>query len=500
MGEVYLAHDAMLQRNVAVKTVRAAPGLIREEFNTRFLNEARCVAALTHPNIVPVYDMGIEDGEPYLVMEVVPGPSLRQRIERSGPLSARSVRMLGIQIANALAAAHRAGIVHRDVKPANLLQLDEDQWKLVDFGVARVPDSSLTEVGQFLGTPAYAAPETLEGGAFDAASDVYGLGATLYEALAGGPPHGIGNAVQLAVRVIGGPPVPIQERVPDVPRELAELIMAALARDPAKRPSADTLARSLAAACATRPDVTPVPPRPRRARWAVGAAFAIGGAAAAWALVAYEEPAVAVAETEPRAEAEPAADSEIAELAGLLEPAEEPDPEPAEDPELEPAEEPELERAEEPEPEPEPAGLLHAVGEPEPGLKGLADVERLVRRGAKTQAIRKLDALRRAQPKSGYLAYRQGQLYFERMWWKDGFDAYGAAIAADPRYRAHPPLIRDVLRNLSSKSQSWRGSRFLVQRIGKPAVPQLEQAVAATRSAKIRSRMQRTLSKLRGDG
>jgi len=227
MGTVYLAYDKVLGREVAVKTCHSQPGTMGEEVCARFLNEARCIAALAHPNIVPVFDMGVEDDTPFMVMEVVTGASLKEKLA-GGPLTARDARMLGIQIANALAVAHASNVLHRDLKPANLLEAQPGVWKLVDFGIARTPDSSLTEVGTFLGTPAFSALETLESAEFSPQSDVYGLAATLYLGLTGGLPHGDGGAVQVAMRAQSSPVVSLRERRPDLPVELARIIDQAL--------------------------------------------------------------------------------------------------------------------------------------------------------------------------------------------------------------------------------------------------------------------------------
>lgn len=241
MGTVYRAHDDVLGRTVAIKTLRAGNDAgVRE----RFLQEARAIGAVHHPNILGIYDAGTEGDTPYLVMELASGGSLRERI-RSGPLAVDAVRKIGIQIARALAAAHAAKILHRDVKPANILCTQDGAWKLADFGIARLPDSSLTITGQFLGSPSYAAPESLRAGEFSPASDVYGLGATLYEALSGTPPYGA-HDVQSLFRKLEQEPPPLRERVA-VPGPLGDAIMATLSRDPSKRPSTEQLAHMLAA-------------------------------------------------------------------------------------------------------------------------------------------------------------------------------------------------------------------------------------------------------------
>jgi serine/threonine protein kinase len=239
MGTVYRAHDDVLGRAVAIKALHARDTGTRE----RFLREARAIGAVLHPNILAVYDAGTDDNTPYLVMELAALGTLRDRI-RMGPLPIETVREIGIQIARALAAAHAADIVHRDVKPANILATG-DLWKLADFGIARLPDSTLTVEGQFLGSPSYAAPEALRSGQCSPASDVYALGATLYEALTGVPPHG-DHDMQSVVRKLEQDAPPVVTRRP-VPGALNDALMATLDRDPAKRPSAEELAQLLAA-------------------------------------------------------------------------------------------------------------------------------------------------------------------------------------------------------------------------------------------------------------
>jgi serine/threonine protein kinase len=238
MGDVFRARDTVLGRDVALKVMKAF-GPDQETFRARFEAEARALARLAHPSAVQVFDVGWEGDEPYLVMELVGGGTLRGHLE-AGPLRPDEVRSLGIQIGNALAAAHDHGILHRDVKPANILG-DPGRWKLADFGIAHMPGSELTVTGQFLGTPAYAAPESLAAGAFSPASDVYGLGATLYAALTGQPPYG-GHLGALTTT----PLAPIEARAPATPPALIAAVTAALDRDPAGRPTARDLVDQLA--------------------------------------------------------------------------------------------------------------------------------------------------------------------------------------------------------------------------------------------------------------
>ncbi len=250
MGEVYEAIDEVLGRPVAVKTLRGKHGgLAARLLDERFKQEARAIAALAHPGVVQVFDIDLTAEPPYIVMERVAGPSLKERLAK-GVLGASELRALGVQVGRALAAAHEAGIVHRDVKPANILSATGGAWKLADFGVAHVPDSAITMTGQFVGSPAYAAPEALVRGETGVAGDVYGLGATLYEAAAGRWPRSDATSGALF-----GPVPPLRELVPALPHELAAAIDRAVAVEPSHRPSASELADALAGA-SSDPGVT----------------------------------------------------------------------------------------------------------------------------------------------------------------------------------------------------------------------------------------------------
>ena len=252
MGSVYLARDGLLGRDVAVKTVQAAgvPEFQAAMFQARFMNEARAIAALSHPHVLPVYDMGIEDGIPYLVMELAGGKSLRATLDEQGSVALYEARAIGTQIAGALTAAHAQGILHRDVKPANILEVEPNVWKLGDFGVAHVPDSSLTLAGQFVGSPAYAAPEALQRGEFTVACDVYSLAATLYEATSGAGPHGVRGFLSPGALERREAPPDLAERCPNLPPIFAHAITRALAFDPALRPTAAEFGQELSGAVA----------------------------------------------------------------------------------------------------------------------------------------------------------------------------------------------------------------------------------------------------------
>ena len=185
MGRVLLAHDSVLDRQVAIKLLRDDLGLPSEHLATlleRMRQEAKASARISHPNIVSLYDMGEDRALGlYLVFEYVEGLTLKQRVAQ-GPLGPETVKRMALELGGALAMAHEAGILHRDVKPENVM-LARTGAKIADFGIARVPDSTLTRDGRLLGTPAYSAPEAISHGAFSPASDQFSLAATLYEAL-----------------------------------------------------------------------------------------------------------------------------------------------------------------------------------------------------------------------------------------------------------------------------------------------------------------------------
>jgi eukaryotic-like serine/threonine-protein kinase len=277
MASVFLAHDVELDRPVAVKLL--AESLAGDTaFRTRFLREARLAARLSHPNVVAVYDAGeTGDGRPYIVMEYVEGTTLEGR----GPLPAREAVALAVQACHGLAHAHAAGLVHRDVKPHNLLLRADGTLKVADFGIARAAEATaLTQVGTVLGTAAYLAPEQAAGDEVTAAADIYSLGAVLYELLTGRTPFEPETLADLADR----PEIaPLSELAPGVPRDVEDAVMRSLARNPAYRQaSADELARELGARPTAPTRVAHAAPTHRRQRWwlAVPAAAAIAVLAA----------------------------------------------------------------------------------------------------------------------------------------------------------------------------------------------------------------------------
>jgi serine/threonine protein kinase len=245
MGVVWEGWDELLERPVAVKQLRTQPGVSEEEAETaknRAMREARIAARLHHPNAVPVFDAVEQDGQPCLVMQYVPSTPLSAVVRDEGPLPPREAARIGAQVASALTAAHRLGIVHRDIKPGNVL-LDEDGRALIsDFGISRaLGDSTLTSTGLVHGTPAYLAPEVARGDDSSFASDVFSLGSTLYAAVEGTPPFGAdANSIAVLHRVAMGDFPP-----PRHAGSLTPLLLEMLAADPGRRPPMSQVAARL---------------------------------------------------------------------------------------------------------------------------------------------------------------------------------------------------------------------------------------------------------------
>jgi serine/threonine-protein kinase len=262
MGEVYEAVDRQLNRTVAVKILRPELAADRR-FPARFRREARTVAGLSHPGIVAVYDVGEDDGDTFIVMELVAGRTVGDLIESESPLDPGRVARIGMSAAQALAHAHSRGVVHRDVAPGNLMVTSGDEVKVLDFGIARAARGSVRPgSGTTRGTVAYVAPEQLRGHTPDHRADIYGLGAVLYELATGRAPFTGASAEEVAQRA--RTEIPIAPGVlAGVPASLSEAIQRCLAKDPADRPSdAGTLAELLwRAALACPPTERTLTPR-----------------------------------------------------------------------------------------------------------------------------------------------------------------------------------------------------------------------------------------------
>jgi serine/threonine protein kinase len=258
MATVYLAQDEELERPVAIKVLA---GHLADDpsFRDRFVREARLAAQLSHPNVVQIFDAGEDDGTPFIVMEYVDGHTLSDELDEVGRLDPERVVDLGVQVGAGLEHAHAAGLVHRDIKPGNLLlRGDDGTVKIADFGIARAAEATrLTQMGSVLGTAAYLAPEQALGEEVTASADIYSFGCVLYECLTGRPPYVFDTLAELAFKHQSEPICPVREIRPEVPAELEAVVMRCLARNPDYRPpSAAAIAEELQAASpedATRP-------------------------------------------------------------------------------------------------------------------------------------------------------------------------------------------------------------------------------------------------------
>jgi eukaryotic-like serine/threonine-protein kinase len=257
MGVVYRARDKRLERDVAIKMVSAAL-LIDEDARRRFRKEALALAKLNHPNIAAVYDVGEREGTDYLVIEYVPGHSLAERL-KSGPLPAVEVLSLGGEIAAALEEAHEQGIIHRDLKPGNIIVTPKGHAKILDFGLAKLlatPDSEdvtqpLTQTGGPVGTPLYMSPEQAEGKTVDTRTDLWSLGAVLYEALTGRAPFQGNSALAILRSITQQSPAPLRQLRSDAPEDVDRIVSRALEKDAASRyQTASEMARDLSVALA----------------------------------------------------------------------------------------------------------------------------------------------------------------------------------------------------------------------------------------------------------
>ncbi|MBH1933032.1 serine/threonine protein kinase [Streptomyces sp. AV19] len=290
MGTVWKAHDEVVDREVAVKEPRVPdhlPESARLNVHQRMRQEARAAARVAHPSVVAVHDVVIEDGRPWIVMELVRGESLAGRLD-GGTLDVREAARIGLAVLGALTAAHAAGVLHRDVKPDNILLGAEDRVVLTDFGIARIEgEQGLTETGGFVGSPEYVAPERALGQLPGPASDLWSLGVVLYAAVEGMSPFRRTNAQATMQAILSAEP----PRPTHGPEAFTGLLTRLLSKDPAARPAADGIREVLESL--TRPAPLPVPSAPgnrwvppvlhrnRKLQWSLGAGLFVVGAAVA---------------------------------------------------------------------------------------------------------------------------------------------------------------------------------------------------------------------------
>jgi len=285
MSSVYKAKDSLLERHVALKILHEQYSS-DDEFVERFKREARSVAQLQHPNIVTVIDRGEENGRQFIVFEYIDGENLKEHVVRKGRLEVPDALEIAMEVARGLAFAHEQGLIHRDVKPQNVLLNGDGRAKVTDFGIARTLDvDGMTQTGTVLGTSNYIAPEQASGGRVDAQSDVYALGVVLYELLAGEVPFPGESFIAVAMKHMHEPAPNILDVRGDVPLRVAAAVDRALDKDPEQRfPTMDAFAAELEACLAELDhgedgDATMVIPAARRAqprrkksisRWAIG--------------------------------------------------------------------------------------------------------------------------------------------------------------------------------------------------------------------------------------
>jgi beta-lactam-binding protein with PASTA domain/predicted Ser/Thr protein kinase len=236
MADVVLAEDEQLGRKVALKLLhrRFAED---PDFVERFRREAQAAASLQHPNVVQVYDRGEYDGIYYIAMEYLPGRSLKQLIREEAPLDPLRTIDITMQILKAARFAHQRGVIHRDLKPHNVIVDEDDAAKVTDFGIARAGASDMTETGSIMGTAQYLSPEQAQGHVVSERSDLYSVGVVMYEMVTGRVPFDAESAVTIALKHVSEAPVPPRERNPDVPRALEQVVLWALNKNPADRPA-----------------------------------------------------------------------------------------------------------------------------------------------------------------------------------------------------------------------------------------------------------------------
>lgn len=280
MGSVYLAEDPVIGRQVAIKVLRAHAGLEGDELAeilARFQREFRSAGTLTHPSIVTVYDVGQQSGGSFIAMEYVRGESLEPVLQSDRILSFKEISDLAAQLGSALDYAHERNIVHRDVKPANILMTWDGQPKITDFGVAKLSTSTMTRTGTIIGTPAYMAPEQVTGHPVTGASDQFSLGVILYEMLTGERPFSAESPTSILYKIVHEDPRPPREINRDLPVKINEVLLKALAKDPTERyESCTDLAKAVRRALgAAPPPESMMTPAPRESTLRKGASEAI---------------------------------------------------------------------------------------------------------------------------------------------------------------------------------------------------------------------------------
>jgi len=464
MGAIYEAKDQRLGRKVAIKLMLDTSA----GFAQRFEREARAASRINHPNCVAVHDFGTGEQGNYLVMEWVEGRSLAGLVAEEGGLSPARAGELMAQVCDGLSAAHAVGVIHRDVKPENVMVHvrpdGREVAKLVDFGIARVTDSTepkLTQTGSFIGSPLYMSPEQALALELDQRSDVYSAGATLFFALAARPPYG-GEGSSVMMQVLNAEPPALPSPLDGGP--LAPVIRRAMAK---RREERYATATELAQAIRQAGDAEMQGPSRRRAlprKVVLGLGAGALALAAGAAVIGLRDPARGeAARPEPVASERPAKAQE---------------PAPA------------------PRPTPAPAPVEAAPAAPQESVPGLAEARRLAAAGRRDQALAALKRLRARYPNNAEVPYLQGQANFSNYRWIDGLAAYREAIRIDPGLRSDPALIQDLIRCLDSDRYHRDCASFLRQEIGAPAVSHLNEAAGTHPLENVRIRARRLTSQI----
>jgi eukaryotic-like serine/threonine-protein kinase len=482
MGVVYRAERLKLGRQVAIKFLHDEVAE-DESFRKRFEVEARAMARLQHPHCASVIDFGVHDGAPFVVMDFVEGVSLRDLLDDDRLPIARAAEIIR-QVLSGLAHAHDLGIVHRDIKPANILVGEKaglgEQVRILDFGLARMTDGdSRLTVGIAIGTPSYMAPEQTTGGEIDERTDIYACGVLLFEMLTGDKPFVADEPIDVIRMHRESPPPRLADRVPGAPfGDLEDVVARAMAKAPDDRyASARVMAAAVEAAMAglvdgeatvpdggaTVPDgrapmpapapapmpapapfVPPPAARPRHlSRGLIAAAAGVAGIGA-----------IALIAALAGGRGHPGRDAGVAVVAGS------------------------------------------DTGAADPAAAVLARARQLADAGDRDRALSLLASAREVYPGDAELPYLMGQLYFDKLWWSDGIDAYRAAIHLRPAYRTDPELIKSVLRGfITTPDYEPNIARFLREDVGAAAVPYLQETASSHPRAKVRARASAELAR-----
>ncbi|HEX8819054.1 MAG TPA: protein kinase [Archangium sp.] len=493
MGVVYRGERLELGRAVAIKFLH--PWMATDpSFQRRFQLEAQAMSRLSHPCCVSVIDHGVQDGAPFMVMDFVTGQTLRALLREAGPLPVKQALGIVRQVLAGLAHAHAQGIVHRDIKPDNILLTEAiglgDQVRILDFGLAKLRDTvtGLT-TGLAVGTPSYMAPEQIRAGEIDARTDVYSVGVLLFELLTAAKPFE-GERVAEVMRKHQEDTAPTLGSLragAGFSQQLEAVVRKAMAKQPADRFHS---AADFAAALEVLPDAsvpselptvqvhaptpsapTPstvserqwVPARDKRPMVAVGAlgVVLVGlGAALLWpteqAAVPTTTPPPSAAKSAPAPKQQPSAPSEKTKV------------------------------------------LAEQKAVAPEKLPGIERIEGWMKEGERRrdQALRELASLRAKYPTSAYAPYLEGHVNFDNLRWVDGLASYGAALRNNPAYRSDPTLIRNVVHCLVSDRFHKQCADFLVREVGASAAPFLEEAARTDSYANVRARAASLLPKV----